>query len=301
MLRQPFNALVATVCVLGSASWSQTKSTSDDQAKQWAERASRLALAEARAYDIRIGKQDGPRLELVERPVLKWSNTFEASVYGSAFVWMHRGRPEAIACMFKFYTTKVSFDAEFHSLSESPLTAAKDGEVVWRPSEAGVSLKEVPGAPAPAKTATGRLVQMREIARSFSTDMMTVIEPKTKHDLRLLPQPLVRYGGGDSKELLDAGLLDAELLDGGLFAFTRETDPDLVLMLEARGTDAPRWEYALARMHVGALTASHRGKQVWSVEELKHPYLRKTGPYTLFQNVTEPKVDEPKVDQPKMD
>ncbi len=123
---------------------------------------------------------------------------------------------------------------------------------------------------------------MREIARSFSSDMVTVNEPKTRHGLRLLPQPLLRYGGGaDSKELLD----------GGLFAFARETDPDVVLMLEARGADAPRFEYALARMHVGELAARHRDKQVWSVEELKHPYVRKTGPYTLFQYVTEPKVE----------
>jgi hypothetical protein len=62
-------------------------------------------------------------------------------------------------------------------------------------------------------------------------------------------------------------------------------------MLEARGAEAPRWEFALARMHVGALSASYRSKPVWSVEELKHPYARKTGPYTLFQKVTEPRVD----------
>jgi hypothetical protein len=50
-------------------------------------------------------------------------------------------------------------------------------------------------APAPAKTARARLTQMREIARSFSADMVTVIEPKTKHHLRLLPQPLLQYVG----------------------------------------------------------------------------------------------------------
>ncbi len=145
------------VFLSGTAAWGQNKAkpVAEEQAKVWAERASRLALAEARAYDIRVGKEDGPRLELVERPILKWSNTYEASVYGSAFVWTRRGRPEAIACIFKFYTTKVSFDAEFHSLSESPLTAMKDGEAVWQPSEAGVSLKEVPGAPAPPRRRPG--------------------------------------------------------------------------------------------------------------------------------------------------
>jgi hypothetical protein len=218
---------------------------------------------------------------LVEKPVLKWSNTYEGSIYGSALVWTRAGRPEVVACMFKFYTGKVSFDAEFHSLAEGPLTAVKDGHIVWQPAEAGVSIKPVDDAPTPAKTATGRLVQMREIARSFSAEMTTVLEPKTKHGLRLLTQPLMRYGGGDSKEVLD----------GALFGFARATDPDVILVLEARGAESPRWEYAVARMHVGALSAAYRDRQVWSVEELKHPYLRKSGPYTLFQYVPEPKVD----------
>jgi hypothetical protein len=278
--------VAAMLCCFASTAWPQTKPAADE-AKRWAEQASRLALAEARAYDVRLGGQDGERLKLLEQPVLKWSNTYEASVYGSAFVWTRAGRPEVIGCIFKFYTTKVSFDVELHSLATGPLTAVKDGVVVWQPSAAGTSLKPVADAPPPAKTAAGRLVQMRELARNFSADLTAVIEPKTKHHLRLLPQPLLRYSG-DGREL-------KELRDGALFAFARETDPDVVLMLEARGEEAPRWEYALARMHVGALSAAYGGKEIWSVEEMKHPYGRKTGPYTLFQNVAEPKsAAEPK-------
>src|SRR5262245_10816761 len=174
-------AAITIGCWLAPGAWGQEKSkpgvADQAQAKEWAERAAQLALAEARAYEFHVGKQDAPRLELVEKPVLKWSNTYEASVYGSAFVWTRSGRPEVIACMFKFYTTKVSFDAEFHSLSSQPLTGLKKGEVVWQPTEPGTSLKPLEGAPAPAKTATGRLTQMREIARNFSADMVTVIEP----------------------------------------------------------------------------------------------------------------------------
>jgi hypothetical protein len=277
--------LIALLCLVVPSSYGQSKSKStvedQAQAKQWAERASRLALAEAKAYEFRLGKKDGPRLELVEKPILKWSNSYEAAVFGSAFVWTHAGRPEVVACIFKFYTTKVSFDAEFHSLAEGPLIGIKEGEVLWQPSEAGTSLKPLEDAPAPAKTATARLVQMRDMARNFSGQLTTVIEPRTKHGLRLLPQPLMRYGGGQSKELVD----------GALFAFARATDPEVILMLEARGADTPRWEYAVARMHVGALSAAYRNKEIWSVEELKHPYVRKNGPYTLFQYLTEPKID----------
>jgi hypothetical protein len=240
-----------------------------------------LALAEARAYDIHLGnEEEAPRLELSEQPVLKWSNTYDASVYGSAFVWTFKGRPEVIGCIFKFYTTKTDFDAEFHSLAAMPLKALKNGEVVWQPSQAGTVLKPLSGAPAPAKTAAARLTQMREMARNFSADMVTVIEPKTKHGLRSLPQPLLRYGG-----------TSGDVMDGALFAFARETDPDVILVLEARRAPAPRWEFALARMCVGALSARYRNEEVWSVPELEQPYFRKSEPYTLFQNLPEPKVD----------
>ena len=37
--------------------------------------------------------------------------------------------------------SKVSFDAEFHSLCAQPLTGLKKGEVVWQPTEPGTSLK----------------------------------------------------------------------------------------------------------------------------------------------------------------
>src|SRR5262249_3127282 len=156
----------------------------------------------------------------------KWSNTYNLSVYGSVFVWTHAGRPEVMACIFKFYSPKLGFQAEFHSLAAEPLTAVKNDEVVWQPSRAGVAFAPLADAPAPAKTASGRLTQMREMARNFSADLTTVIAPKTKHHLRLLPQPLMRYGS-DSKGLLD----------GALFVFARETDPDVVLMLEARGAE----------------------------------------------------------------
>src|SRR5262245_24033463 len=88
----PPSAFVAALCtamvlVCPSSSWGQEKSsrrnsTSEEQAqaKQWAEQAARLALAEAQAYDLRVGERDGERLKLSEQPVLKWSNTYEASV-----------------------------------------------------------------------------------------------------------------------------------------------------------------------------------------------------------------------------
>ena len=252
-----------------------------DQPQGWADEAARMALAEAASYDIRLGFADGPRLKLAEQPVLKWSNTDDATIHGSVLLWMHAGRPEAVASIFKFFTVRDEFSVELHSLAEGPLVAAKGSQIVWQPTEAGVSFTPLPKAADTAKSAAVRLAQMRAIARDFAGTMTTF--EKTTHPLRLLTQPLVRYAGDKDKPL-----------DGAVFAFARSTDPDVLLLLEARATasvqagENPQWHYALARMHCGALSMSFEGREVWSVEQMTHPFVRPKGVYTLFQGLPEP-------------
>jgi hypothetical protein len=156
--------------------------------------------------------------------------------------------------------------------------ATKRGQVVWQPSKGGVTFAPLAGAGAPAKSSAARLVQMRGIARDF-TGTMTTFE-QTAHALRLLAQPLVRYAGDEQHPL-----------DGAVFAFVRATDPDVLLLLEAReaaGGEA-QWQYALARMHCGALAMSYQQRAVWSVEQMAHPFARPEGVYTLLQGLPEPK------------
>ena len=94
---------------------------------------------------------------------------------------------------------------------------------------------------------------MRELAKDF-TGREELYE-ETERDMRLLSQPLYRYDGSE-----------APLIDGGLFAFVQGTDPETLLLIEARRVDGkPRWEYGLARMNHVAMRVSHRGQPVWTV------------------------------------
>lgn len=248
-----------------------------DQEKVWSEQAMRLAAAEAQKYEIRLGASEGPQLTLADKPALRWSNNEDATIHGSVVWWMHKGRPEAVASIFKFFTVKDEFSAELHSLAEGPLVAIKDGHIVWKPAGAGVTFTPLADAAAPARSAPSRLTQMRAIARDFTGTMTTF--DKTTHPLRLLSQPLVRYAG--EKE---------HPLDGTMFAYARATDPDVILLLEARADvgGAQKWHYALARMHCGAVAMSYRDREVWSRDQLSHPFERPTGEYTLFQDLPEP-------------
>ena len=84
---------------------------------------------------------------------------------------------------------------------------------------------------------------MRELTRDFSASIGRKVY---RHELRLLTQPLYRY---EHKE--------GQVLDGALFAFAEGTDPELLLLVEARQRkDQPaEWQYAPARMNMVGATA----------------------------------------------
>jgi hypothetical protein len=279
-----FANLAAAIAVAPAGA--QAAQPSPDQEKAWSEQAARLAVAEAQSYDIRLGGVKSPPLKLADRPALKWSNTDDATIHGSVLLWMHEGRPEAIASIFKFFTVKDEFSAELHSLSEGPIVARKGGQIVWQPEEAGVTFAPLAAVAAPAKSAPARLAQMRGIARDFTGTMTTF--DQTTHALRLLTQPIARYAADNDSA--DGNVADKRgLVDGAIFAFARATDPDVLLLLEARAEgELVQWRYALARMHCGALAMRYKDREVWSKEQMAHPFARPKGVYTLLQGLPEP-------------
>jgi hypothetical protein len=60
----------------------------------------------------------------------------------------------------------------------------------------------------------------------------------------------------------------ADVIDGGLFAFSETTDPEAVLLLEAvraSDTKAAHWRYTVAKMTSRPIVAQRNEKEVWSV------------------------------------
>jgi hypothetical protein len=73
------------------------------------------------------------------------------------------------------------------------------------------------------------------------------------------------------------------MVGGGLFAFVEGTDPEVLLLLEVRGDDSPRWHFAGARMQNVALSLAFDGREVWKVEQLDWSVaFDHAEPYTLF-------------------
>jgi hypothetical protein len=233
----------------------------------------------AAAYDARADHQDGRKLTLRGEPILRWSNPLGGrKAHGEVFLWTDQGRPAAVLSMYEYTAPDgaVHEHHEFCSLARTGLHFASPRPLVWTPAEAGIDLKPLADAPAPAASPRQRLTQMRDLAAKFTAEK-TTRENETRV-LRLLSQPVYRYEGLDAK--------DGNTLDGALFAFVEATDPEIFLLVEARtNADKPVWHYAAARMNSVRLEVSHRDAPVWKVDVLpwRDALNRRDLPYTAFQ------------------
>lgn len=203
----------------------------------------------AERYELFLGS-DRRRLAFEREPVLTWPNPTRETPEGATFIWTLDGRPEAIGCIWKHGVLSLAF----HSLSTNKLTAQDGSETVWDPQGAGISLASFDDAPPPAESATKRLGQMRGLARRFRCRLTD--DSGKEEELRLLPTPLYRYKTDRQ-----------DLFDGAIFAFAQGTDPEVILLLEARRREgnSSHWQYAITRRSMLALEADLDGQRVWSV------------------------------------
>lgn len=220
--------------------------------KQNIDAALKLTRESATKYEMSLAVS-GVEFKLREQPILRWSNPEQGQIYGNVFLWTNRGRPEVVGSLFKWFSPFTHMSHEFHSLSAGEIRGRYDDVNVWQTSEAGVTFQRVPEAPAVAATPSGRLAQMRQMARQFSA--RSTNREGLKLELRLLAQPVYRY------ELEPQA---GDVLDGALFVFVQGTDPELWLLLEThRSADGGEWRYALARMNSIAFDVDHNGRSVW--------------------------------------
>jgi len=241
-------------------------SAGDRQQKKWND----FYATQAASYAINVADDLTQQLMLRPEPVLFWSNNIRGGeTNGSVFVWTRDGRAEVVGTVFSYLDRsdpRQRFIAHsFHSLSRSPLQAMLAERKSWSIDVPGIEPQRLDEAATPASTAQLRLVQMREIARQFRA--FTYLE-NVEHELRLLPQPIYRQPDkvGD-------------VLDGALFAFVTDSDPELLVLIEARlHGDRIGWQYAPARFTDLTVKLRHNEAKVWAYERGSAPAQPKT-PY----------------------
>ncbi|MGH7140788.1 MAG: hypothetical protein ACREHD_34075 [Pirellulales bacterium] len=227
-----------------------------------------VAVYELTLADGSDGRSSTPHRKamLVPEPLLRWSN-IHGDEDGTLVLWRAAGRPVAIAQVFSVDKGKVWLH-EFQSLSEELFSLERDGRPVWTPSEAGLEFKTLADAPVPAKTEAQRLFQMHALSRRFAASD-DYGNNGNLWQLRLLSRPVYRYAKDENAEAAP----ETRLIDGAIFAYVVGTDPEMLLLLEARrGAAQSAWHYALAPMTCFAFTATLDGKAVWSCPFRGAPY-----------------------------
>lgn len=213
---------------------------------------------DAKKYVIEF-PADRARLTLHEKSLLNWTNPIRQKEKGETFVWMHRSRPYAIATFFTYaYNDKTYLKHEFHSLAPGPLQTTFDGAPAWTPKSPGLTWVDFSASPAPANTRVARLLQMRQLARTFRAELNSPKNERT--ELRLAPRPLFEYSSPETG-----------VLDGAILSFVVATDPEVLLLIEAydenrNGKPATGFRYAFARFHYWDVSAYLNDTRVWHAE-----------------------------------
>jgi len=274
MIRQIASRLLlgSVLGVLAAALFCGPLGAADEPEKDKEEEARRdqgLKNMQRSAAQYALSSADTPKqaFKFHETAALRSSNPVGGSKDGVLYLWTNHGRPQAVLKLYTF--NNKTYTHAWLSLSESTFVAERDGEVVWNPTEPGIKLREIPGAPQPAETAAGRLRQMKALSAGFSATYTALDSDRKPFELRMLTQPLLRYETDDNYRA-----------DGALFGYVQTTAPVGLLLLESR--QAPvghRWQYAYSSLVSGTVTARYGDKEVFSLErgnahrDPKQPYL----------------------------
>lgn len=230
----------------------------------------------AEGYSMQAGRTS---LALRKRPLMHWQNSVRQQEQGAIFAWEKSGRPYALASIFTYQLDdRIYCRHELISLADQPLKTSFQSEAVWSPKQPGLKWKPVDEVAAPTESKARRLTKMRSIARQFSGTLS--IPDNQPNQLDLIPQPLIRYQSPDQNTV-----------DGAIFSLAVATDPEIILVIEARkaANGSLGWHYAAARSHYQALSLRREGQLVWSAAPVAELANTKAGqrpwanePYFIF-------------------
>src|SRR5947209_2845992 len=89
-------------------------------------------------------------------PALRWSNNTRGTENALTVLYVRKGRPYAVACLFP-YDRGMIHDFQSLARAEDKIVARRNGQTVWQPQEAGVEYAPIPNAPPPKQAGPNRL------------------------------------------------------------------------------------------------------------------------------------------------
>ena len=194
-------------------------------------------------------------VKLKEEPVLRYADDTRQTHESSLWVWSDGGRPAAILAL-EFYPQDPQGPKwlyEIASLSTGRIAAEREGSFRWTATEPGLDFRSLDGGPLPAEKEARRLAQMKQLRGRFAAYENASAASGGRIELRALATPLLHYADADQG-----------ILDGAIFSFANGTNPEVLLVLEARTVkDEPAWHYALVHLSGEPVAVQLDGKDLW--------------------------------------
>ncbi len=220
------------------------------------EKSGRLRAMAKLAGAVEVGEgRLSPRLRA--EPIFRYDDPPRGIQDATLWVWEADGRPVAAMKVERYPSQppRARWVEGLVTLGDGMVSASWPDGLKWEARASGADRRAIPAAPAPAATASARLAQMKALARRF--EAYEVDGPKRgRLQLRLLATPIHRFAGAGHG-----------LIDGAVFVLAYGTNPEVLLIVEARRGDSggASWSYRLARLGGAEASASLDGKEVWSV------------------------------------
>ena len=166
------------------------------------------------------------------KPIFRYNDLARGHVSAAVWVLGGEGRPKALITseLDRFNHQRPVISYEYISMTKTPFVVRGD-DIHWTPTGTLFEFKPIPDAPAPEATPQRRLIQIRDVAKRFASHETVGDE---KCELRLLPQPVLRYTPTQQ-----------DRSDGAICFFTFGTNPEVILLIES---DGKNWNYAAGRM-----------------------------------------------------
>lgn len=231
-------------------------------------------------------------LALVDRPLLTFGDSTRATSRGSLWTWSERGADRTRPVLFLELYQIGGFEGQwFHAVSlasEPNVALDAPGAPRWQPQTSDACFVPLDDAPEPAAKDAGRLRQLRDAARRFTAHEFWHPE-NSRHELRVLPQPIHRYSDPAKK-----------VQDAAVFAIVHGTNPEAVLLIEildrsansdSVGSDSAvvgRWQYAVLRSSDAEGHIQLDGKEVSAWDRAIHTANGIREPYHVFITPQEP-------------
>ncbi len=220
-----------------------------------------LRAMQQRVESVKLAITDDRQAKpkLVSAPVFRYSDELRHIEDAGIWLWADRGRPTA-AMKVEYYKLGVHprpWLYCFTSLAPALVSVDWPGERTFNASKPGIKWQSI--ADEPAKTRAARLIQMRDIARRFSAEILRNPPKLERHQMRLLTRPLYRYEE-----------TSGDVLDGAVFGFTGTgTNPDLLLVLDF--TKDVGWRFGLTGMTAEGLSVTLDDRKVWEQPHATEP------------------------------